>query len=107
MGGTNQEFPLNKQFSRFDVTVGIDAIAKGRGSVGFRILVDGREKGKLGKSGPMTGMTLPKTLSVEGLEDAERLLLVVDDAGDGADNDLANWVDPVLTVKGIVTEPKK
>ncbi|MBM4142044.1 MAG: hypothetical protein FJ225_00400 [Lentisphaerae bacterium] len=99
MGYTALEYPLNGQFSRFDVTVGIDAAAKGRGSVGFRILVDGKETGKNCKSGPMTGMTLAKTLSVEGLEDAERLLLLVDDGGDGAENDLADWVDAVLTVK--------
>jgi hypothetical protein len=81
------------------VTVGVDASVKGQGSVGFRILVDGKEKGKNGKSGLMTGMTLPKTLSVEGLENAERLQLWVDDGGDGPQNDLANWVDAVLTVK--------
>jgi hypothetical protein len=99
MGYTALEYPLNRQFSRFDVTVGIDATAKGRGTVGFRILVDGEEKGKACKSGPMSGMTLAKTLSVEGLENAERLLLVVDDGGDGSENDMANWVDPALTVK--------
>ena len=87
----------NRQFSKFEVTVGIDELAKGRGSVVFRILVDGVEKKK---SGPMTGMTPPKTLTVEGLENAERLLLVVDDTGDGALNDLANWADPVLYLKG-------
>lgn len=96
MGQTALEYPLNKQFSRFDVTVGIDAMARGRGSVAFRILVDGQEKKK---SGPMTGMTLPKTLSVEGLDNAQRLLLWVDDTGDGSENDLANWVDPVLYMK--------
>ncbi len=99
MGFTILEYPLNRQFSRFDVTVGVDASVKGKGSVGFRILVDGKEKGKNGKSGLMTGMTLPKTLSVEGLEEAERLQLWVDDGGDGPENDLADWVDAVLTVK--------
>jgi hypothetical protein len=99
MGETALEYPLNKQFSRFDVTVGIDTITKGKGSVVFRILVDGKEKGKTCKSGLMTGMTLFKTLSVDGLEDAERLLLLVEDGGDGLENDVANWVDPVLTVK--------
>lgn len=96
MGQTALEYPLNKQFSKFEVTVGIDAMAKGRGSVGFRILVDGVEKKR---SGPMTGMTLPKTLAVDGLDKAERLLLWVDDAGDGSEKDLANWIDPVLYLK--------
>lgn len=96
MGQTALEYPLNRQFSKFTVTVGIDAIAKGRGSVAFRILVDGVEKAE---SGPMSGMTLPKTLTVENLDEAERLLLLVEDAGDGAEDDLANWVEPVLIVK--------
>jgi hypothetical protein len=26
-------------------------------------------------------------------------LLLVEDGGDGLENDVANWVDPVLTVK--------
>ena len=101
MHGANRAgISLNRQFSTFEVTVGIDAIANGRGSVEFKILVDGVERKK---SGPMSGMTLPKTLLVEKLENAERLLLWVDDTGDGAENDLANWVNPVLRVKE--TEP--
>ncbi|MBM4148939.1 MAG: hypothetical protein FJ224_07835, partial [Lentisphaerae bacterium] len=96
MGQTALEYPLNKQFSKFEVTVGIDTMAKGRGSVVFRILVDGVERKT---SGTMTGMTIPKTLMVEELDEAERLLLWVDEAGDGPDNDLANWADPILHVK--------
>jgi len=101
MGQTALEYPLNKQFSKFTVTVGIDTIARGRGSVGFRILVDGEEKAR---SGPMTGMTLAKKLEVDGLEDAERLLLLVDDAGDGSEKDLADWVEPVLYLKELKNE---
>jgi hypothetical protein len=93
MGQTWLEYPLNKQFSRFTVTVGVDAMARGRGSVGFRVLVDGIEKAR---SGPMTGMTLAKKLEVKGLKDGERLLLMVDDGGDGSENDLGNWIEPVL-----------
>jgi hypothetical protein len=96
MGITALEYPLNKQYTRFEVTVGIDAITEGKGSVSFRILVDGKEKAK---SGLMSGMTLPKTLRVDDLDGAERLVLMVDDGGDGSDNDLADWVNPVLVVK--------
>jgi len=96
MGQTLLEYPLNRQFSRFQVTVGIDAATQGKGTVGFKILVDGKEKAK---SGPMTGMALPRTLTVDDLGKADRLLLVVDDGGDGSDNDLANWVEPVLYLK--------
>jgi hypothetical protein len=95
-GGTLLEYPLNRQFARFEVTVGVDGAAKGKGTVKFRILVDGREKVR---SGLVTGMTIPKTLTVDKLEDADRLLLIVEDAGDGADYDLANWVKPTLFLK--------
>jgi hypothetical protein len=98
MGITALEYPLNKQYTRFEVTVGIDAITEGKGSVSFRILVDGKEKAK---SGLMSGMTLPKTLRVDDLDGAERLVLMVDDGGDGSENDLADWVNPVLVLKEV------
>jgi hypothetical protein len=96
MGVTALEYPLNKQYTRFEVTVGIDAVTAGKGSVNFRILVDGKERAR---SGPTSGMTLPKTLRVDGLDGAERLVLRVEDEGDGSDNDLADWVNPVLVLK--------
>ncbi len=96
LGATLLEYPLNRQFSRFEVTVGIDGAAKGKGTVKFRILVDGREKAR---SGLMTGMSIPKVLTVDKLEEADRLLLIVEDAGDGPDYDLANWVKPTLFLK--------
>jgi len=98
MGVTALEYPLNKQYTRFEVTVGIDAITAGKGSVSFRILVDGKEKAR---SGATSGMTLPKTLRVDDLDGAERLVLMVDDGGDGSENDLADWVNPVLVLKEV------
>lgn len=96
-GNAAIEYPLNRQFSKFEVTVGIDAVTRGKGTVAFTVYVDGKEKKK---SGLMSGMTIPKTLTVDGLDNAERLVLHVDDTGDGADdNDLADWVDPVLYLK--------
>ncbi|MCJ8331454.1 MAG: NPCBM/NEW2 domain-containing protein, partial [Lentisphaeria bacterium] len=96
LGATTMEYALNGQYSRFEVTVGIDASTRGRGTVGFRILVDGVEKAK---SGPTTGMSRAKKLEVKDLAKAKRLLLIVDDGGDGAENDMANWVDPILYLK--------
>jgi hypothetical protein len=96
LGGTVLEYPLNKQYTRLEVIVGIDGAARGKGTVNFRILVDGKERTK---SGLVTGMTLPKTLQVDKLDEADRLMLIVDDSGDGLDNDLANWVVPTLFLK--------
>jgi hypothetical protein len=87
------ECPLDGQFTRFEVTVGIDGSTDGKGSVVFRILVDDAEKVK---TKVMTGFSNPETLTVEGLGKARRLTLVVDDGGDGQQNDLANWVNGKL-----------
>ena len=47
------------------MTVGVDGSTEGRGSVIFRIFVDGKEKAN---SGLVTGFSKPKTLHVDGLE---------------------------------------
>jgi hypothetical protein len=90
------EYPLDGQFSAFEVTVGVDGSTDGRGSVVFRVYVDGKEKVT---SGLMTGFNKPKTLKVEDLGGARRLILSVTDAEDGNRDDLANWVDGKLYLK--------
>ena len=45
------------------------------------------------------GFSKPKTLKVDKLEDARRLILSVTDAEDGNRDDLANWVDGMLYLK--------
>jgi hypothetical protein len=90
------EYPLNRQFDRFDVEVGIDTATNGRGSVRFRVLVDGVEKAA---SGAMTGFTAAASLTVTDLASAQRLLLLVEDGGDGNQDDLANWVNGSLTLR--------
>jgi hypothetical protein len=90
------EYPLAKQFRAFEVTVGIDANTEGRGSVVFRVFVDGKERAT---SGVVNGFSKPKTLKVDGLDGAERLILSVTDAGDGNRDDLANWVEGRLWLK--------
>jgi hypothetical protein len=90
------EYPLAGQFERFEATVGIDGSTEGRGSVVFRVYVDGKLRAD---SGVVNGFDAAKTLTVDGLDKAERLILSVTDAGDGDRHDLANWVDGRLTLK--------
>lgn len=90
------EYPLDAQFKSFTVTVGIDAQTEGRGSVVFRVFVDGQEKAT---SGTLNGFSASKTLKIDGLENAKRLVLSVMDAGDGNKSDLGNWVDGKLYLK--------
>ena len=44
------EYPLDGQFDSFEVTVGIDGSTEGRGSVVFRVFVDGKEQANCGSS---------------------------------------------------------
>lgn len=90
------EYPLAGQFSALEVTVGIDAVTEGRGSVVCRVFVDGKERAS---SGIVSGFSKPNTLKVDRLEGARRLILSVTDAGDGNRDDLANWVEGKLTLK--------
>jgi hypothetical protein len=90
------EYPLTGAFKSLEVTVGVDAVTNGRGSVAFEVYVDGEMKAS---SGLMNGFSKPKMLKVEGLEKARRLLLVVKDGGDGNADDLADWVDGKLYLK--------
>ena len=90
------EYPLDGQFASFDVTVGVDAVTDGRGSVSFEILVDGAKKAD---SGVMNGFSKPVTLKVDKLENARRMLLLVKDAEDKNHDDLADWVNGRLFLK--------
>jgi hypothetical protein len=87
------EYPLAGQFSAFEVTAGIDGSTEGRGSVVFRVFVDGKERAN---TGAVNGFSKPKAIRVEGLAGAQRLILSVTDAEDGNRDDLANWVDGKL-----------
>ncbi len=81
--------PLEAEFDGAGVT-------EGRGSVVFRVYVDGKEKAS---SGLMNGVRKPKALKVDKLEGARRLILSVTDAEDGNRDDLANWVDGKLYLR--------
>jgi hypothetical protein len=87
------EYPLDGQFDRFEVTVGVDGSTEGRGSVIFRIYVDDKPRAD---SKVVNGFTKPQTLVVDKLAGARRMVLSVIDAGDGNRHDLANWVDGKL-----------
>ena len=56
------EYPLAGQFRRFNVDVGVDGSTEGRGSVIFKIFVDGKEKRS---PALITGFSKPKTLDVD------------------------------------------
>jgi hypothetical protein len=90
------EFPLDGRFEAFEVTVGVDGSTEGRGSVVFQIFVDGKERAN---SGLMTGLSKAKLLRVDQLGQARRMILSVQDGGDGNRNDLADWVDGKLFLK--------
>jgi hypothetical protein len=90
------EYPLAGQFQALEVTVGIDGSTEGRGSVVFHVYVDGKERAN---SGPVNGFSKPKTLKIDGIAGAQRLILSVTDAEDGNRDDLANWVDGKLYLK--------
>ena len=79
--------PLNKQFSRFRATVGIDTATNGVGSVRF-FVGDGIRT--LYDSGDMNYYTEPKTIDID-VSDSIILMLWVGDCGDGSLNDIANW----------------
>jgi hypothetical protein len=90
------EFPLDRQFRAFEVTVGVDAVTDGRGSVVFEVLVDGKSEAR---SSLLNGFSKPETLRVDGLADARRLVLLVRDGGDRNEHDFANWVDGRLYLR--------
>jgi hypothetical protein len=81
-------YRLDRPWGRFQAEVGIDDSTGGRGSVGFRVFVDGKQKFS---SPPIRGGMPPQAVSVN-LAGAKRLDLVVDygEAGDVLDH--ADWL---------------
>jgi alpha-galactosidase len=78
--------------TRFSAMVGVDDEVGGQGSVEFEIWVDGK---RVAGSGLLRGGSEPKLLSVD-LRGAKKLLLLVNDGGDGIGFDHANWAGAVL-----------
>ena len=82
-------------YSMFEARVGVQQISEQDrgGSVVFKVVVDGQERFN---SGVMRQKDAARTLQVP-VKGASELCLIVTDAGDGMGNDLANWLEPVLT----------
>ena len=83
---------LRGQYSRFRTSVGVQWQGGNRGSVTFRVSVDGEvkfEAGPMSDSDPARQVDLP----VAG---ARELRLVATDSGDGIGCDMANWAEACL-----------
>jgi alpha-galactosidase len=80
---------LGGKAERFTASVGVDDETGGSGSVTFRVAGDNKT---LWESGVMRGGAPAKQVSVD-LTGVQTLLLAVGDAGDGMDNDHADWAE--------------
>ncbi len=85
-------YPLDGAFEAFEAEIGIDGTTGGRGSVVFRVYVDGRPAYA---SEIVRGGEPPHPVRV-ALADAERLDLIVDFADHGPVLDRAAWFDARL-----------
>jgi len=89
-------YKLDRPWNRFQAEVGIDDSTGGRGSVGFRVFVDGKDGRKLKyTNSPIRGGMPPQAISID-LAGATQLDLVVDygEAGDVMDH--ADWLNARL-----------
>lgn len=85
-------YDLDGEFRSFVSDVGIDDEVGTAGSVVFQVYADGT---KLFDSGVMTGRSAFKRVNVD-VAGRQELRLIVRDAGDGTDNDHADWADAHL-----------
>jgi hypothetical protein len=86
------EIELRGRFLRFKALAGIQWQGGNRGSVVFRVTVDGETRFE---TGPMSDSDPPRPIDV-ALDGARKLRLIAADAGDGIGCDMANWVDAFL-----------
>lgn len=92
---------------RFVSAVGVDDARIGRGSVRFHVYVDGQERAI---TPVMHGGDTPRILSVD-LRGAKVMTLLADDAGDGIDNDHADWagayieMEPGTSIRPVIQRP--
>lgn len=85
-------FSLNGQFRKFVFHPGIDDVTEGKGSVRFKVLVDGRPAYDSRRVDAFAVLP-PQEVDVSGVE---VLRLVVEDGADGKENDIADWADAKL-----------
>ena len=92
------EIDLQGQAERFTAVVGVDDEVSGKpASVEFKLIGDGKE---LFTSGLKKAGDQPTKVDVD-LHGVKRLLLDVNDAGDGIEFDHADWADAQIFYKGI------
>lgn len=89
---SNLVFDINKKFTKFSTDLGIDTEADTTASVIFKIYADGKE---LYKSKKMGRFDYPEHAEID-INGVKNLGLVVEDGGDGINNDHADWLNPVL-----------
>jgi alpha-galactosidase len=107
---------LDGKAQRFTANVGVDDEKSGHGSVIFKVIGNGKT---LWESGLMRGGKPAKAVSVD-LGGVKKLVLCVEDGGDGIDSDHADWAEaqiatesakPVAAVvppeKAVVLTPKE
>jgi hypothetical protein len=85
-------YKLDRPWNRFQTEIGIDDSTAGRGSVGFRVFVDGKVKYV---SPAIRGGAAPQAVSVD-LAGAKQLDLVVDYGESGDVMDRADWLNARL-----------
>ena len=91
---------LDRQASYFSAKIGVDDEVKGRGTVVFTVMVDGK---KVYDSGVMKGGQTPSGVKVN-LVGAKTMTLEVDAGDDGNSYDHADWADAVIGVSGDKTK---
>lgn len=85
-------YELGNKFKYLTTDYGIDTETQDNASVEFIILADDKEVFKSGKMGKWDG---PRSIKIN-LENVNKLTLKVTDAGDGINNDHADWLNPKL-----------
>ena len=82
-------YALDGSYRRFEAVAGIDDETTGRGSVVFRVLLDGKQ---VWESPTLTGRMPPEPVTVP-TSGVKRLTLLVDFADSGDVQDHADWAD--------------
>ncbi|WP_160164616.1 NPCBM/NEW2 domain-containing protein [Pedosphaera parvula] len=91
---TRAEYFLGGVATRFQATVGVDDVAGGvLGSVVFRVYADGI---KIYDSGLMRNSSALQLIDVD-ITGRQRLVLEVNDGGDGNVNDYGDWANALIT----------
>ncbi|UQN09777.1 NPCBM/NEW2 domain-containing protein [Deinococcus sp. QL22] len=80
------------QCTEFTADVGIDDEVGGRGSVIFKVLLDGQLRLQ---TSPLTGNDLSPSIGID-ISGGQELTLIVQSSDDSIDYDHANWADPKI-----------